>query len=198
MNINGISTGYYQTGYENRRTQQATSDNDFAKEIAGTAQANGTRAVAALHGHDEETGDIAVSSWADVVGGSSVTVYKTKDFDPENPVYKVKTWDAAGNVIERMVDVSKIDPKNCDTVEMFVYTADLKETGKGDFKETVLKAAIAKAASHLEQKTSASWDYSRNINWVETVKDIMQSAYSYGDLKGYLEWKKFLGFLIEK
>ena len=194
MNVSGITTDY-PIGYEARRTQGATTENNFAKEIASTAQANGTGATATLHGSDEETGDIAVSSWADVVNGSSITVYKTKDFDPENPVYKVKTWDAAGNVTERMVDVSKIDPKNCDTVEMYVYTADLKETGKGDFKETVLKAAIAKAASNLEQKTSAPWDHSRNINWVETVKDIIQSTYSYGDLKGYLEWKKFLGFL---
>ena len=194
MSVGGINTNY-PIGYDARRTQKATSDNHFAREIAGTAQASGAGAVATLHGSDEETGDIAVSSWADMVNGSSTTVYKTKDFDPENPVYKVKTWDAAGNVTERMVDVSKIDPKNCDTVEMYVYTANLKETGKGDFKETVLKAAIAKAASNLEQKTAASWDYSRNINWVETVKDIMQSTYSHGDLKGYLEWKKFLGLL---
>ncbi len=27
------------------------------------------------------------------------------------------------------------------------------------------------------------------------VNDIMQSEYQYGDLKGYMEWKKFLGFL---
>ena len=195
MSVNGISAGYYPTGYETRKTQGATSENNFAKEIAGTAQASGAGETATLHGSDEATGDIAVSSWADVVNGSSITVYKPSDFDPENPIYKVKTWDAAGNVTERMVDVSKIDPKNCDTVEMYAYTANLKETGKGDFKETVLKAAIAKAASNLEQKTSALWDYSQNINWVETVKDIMQSTYSYGDLKGYLEWKKFLGLL---
>ena len=195
MGINGITAGYYPTGYETRKTGKTAPENNFAKEIAGKAQASGAGAAATLHGFDEETGDIALSSWADVVNGSSTTVYKTKDFDPENPVYKVKTWDAAGNVTERMVGVSKIDPKNCDTAEMYAYTANLKETGKGNFEETVLKAAIAKAASNLEQKTSASWDFSRKINWVETVKDIMQSAHGYGDLKGYLEWKKFLGFL---
>lgn len=190
MGVNGISSGYYPNGYEDRKTKNAVSENNFAEKIAGTAQVNAT-----LHGSDEETGDIAVSSWADVVNGSSFTVYKTKGFDPENPVYKVKIWDEAGNVTEHRVDVSKVDLKNCNTVEMYVYTANLKETGKGNFEETVLKAAIAKAASNLEQKTSASWDYVRNINWVETVKDIMQSTYSYGDLKGYLEWKKFLGLL---
>ena len=194
MNTGGVNANY-PMGYETKGTQKTTFNNDFAGKITDAAQVNGAGAAAVLHGSDEETGDIAVSSWADVVGGSSMTVYKTKDFDPENPVYKVKIWDATGNVTERMVDVSKINPKDCNTFEMYVYTANLKETGKGDFKETVLKAAIAKAASHLEQKTSAPWDYSRNINWVETVKDIMQTAYSYGDLKGYLEWKKFLGFL---
>lgn len=33
------------------------------------------------------------------------------------------------------------------------------------------------------------------MNWVDIVEDIMQSEYSYGDLKGYMEWQKFLGFL---
>ena len=194
MNVGGVTTDHPK-GYEARRTQRAASENNFAKEVADAAQANGTGAAATLHGSDEAAGDVAVSSWTDMVNGSSTTIYKTKDFDPENPVYKVMTWDAAGNVTERMVDASKIDPRNCDTVEMYVYTANLKEAGKGNFEETVLKAAIAKAASNLERKSSVSWDYSRNINWVETVKGIMQSHYGYGDLKGYLEWKKFLGFL---
>lgn len=153
-------------------------------------------ATTILHGSDKGTGDIAVSSWADVVSGSTSTIYKTKDFDPENPVYKVKTWDAAGNVTVRMIDISKIDPKNCDTVEMYVYTANLKENGKGDFKETVLKAAIAKAVKNAEQKSVGSWNFSAKINWIDTVKDIMQSTYSFGNFKGYLEWKKFFECLV--
>ena len=39
----------------------------------------------------------------------SLTVYQPNDFDPANPVYKVKAWDKDENVTERMVDVSKID-----------------------------------------------------------------------------------------
>ena len=194
MNVSGV-TRNNPIGYENNRSQRAASENSFAKEIASTAQANGAGATAVLHGSDEETGDVAVSSWADMVDGSSTTVYKTKDFDPENPIYKVKTWDAAGNVTERMVDASKIDPENCDTTELYVYTSHLKESGKGDFKETVLKTAIAKAVKYAEQKSSGSWNYSEKVNWVDAVKELMQSAYGYGDLKGYMEWKKFLGFL---
>ena len=194
MNIGGV-TRNDPIGYENKRSQRAASGSNFAKEIASTAQADGAGATAALHGSIEETGDIAVSSWADMVNGSSTTVYKTKDFDPENPVYKVKTWDAAGNVTERMVDVSKIDPENCDTIELYAYTSHLKESGKGDFKETVLKAAVAKAVKNAEQKNSGSWNYSEKVNWVDTVKDFMQSAFDHGDLKGYMDWKTFLSFL---
>ena len=125
----------------------------------------------------------------------TASVYKTQDFDPENPVYKVKTWDKSGNVTERMVDVSTVDPKNCDTAEMYAYTANLKESGKGSFEDTVLKAAVAKAASNAEQRNSGSFSFSTKMNWVDIVKYIMQSEYSYGDLKGYMEWQKFLGLL---
>ncbi len=37
-------------------------------------------------------------------------------------VYKVKVWDKAGNVTEQMLDVSKVNPENCKTVEMYAYT----------------------------------------------------------------------------
>ena len=47
--------------------------------------------------------------------------FSSKDFDPAHPVYKVKVWDADGNVTERMVDISKVDPGNCDTVDMYAY-----------------------------------------------------------------------------
>ncbi|MCM1400050.1 MAG: hypothetical protein NC225_11290 [Clostridium sp.] len=191
MSISGIgAAGYPAAGYETRRTERNVAGGNFAKQAAEAAQATAT-----LHGAEEGSGDITVFSGAEIVSGSSYSVYKTQDFDPENPVYKVKTWDKSGNVTERMVDVSEVDPKNCDTAEMYAYTADLKESGKGSFEDTVLKAAVAKAVKNAEQRSSASWSFSEKTDWVEIVKGIMQSEYSYGDLKGYMEWKKFLGFL---
>ena len=68
----------------------------------------------------------------------------------------MKAWDKSGNVTEQMVDVSKVDPKNCDTTEMYTYTTNLKESGKGSFEDTVLKAAVAKAVKNAEQKSSAA------------------------------------------
>ena len=191
MNVNGIgAVGYPAAGYETRKTERNVAGGNFAKQAEEAAQATAT-----LHGSDEETGDIAIFSNVDVVNNLSITVYKTQDFDSDNPVYKVKTWDKDGNVTERMIDVSKVDPKNCDTAEMYAYTANLKESGKGSFEDTILKAAVAKAVKNAEQRSSAAWSFSEKTDWVKIVNDIMQSEYSYGDLKGYMEWKKFLGFL---
>lgn len=195
MSVNGIGTaGYPITGYETRKKEQNEVRVNFAKQAAETVQASG-QVAATLHGADEGSGDIAVSSWADVVNESSISVYKTQDFDSGNPVYKVKIWDKSGNVTEQMVDVSKVDPKNCDMAEMYAYTANLKESGKGSFEDTVLKAAVAKAVKNAEQRNSTSWSFSEKTDWVKIVNEIMQSEYSYGDLKGYMEWKKFLSFL---
>ena len=152
MSVSGIGTaGYPVAGYETRKTQRNVAGGSFAKQAAEAAQATGQTSTATLHGSKEETGDIAICSNVDVVNNSSITVYKTQDFDPGNPVYKVKTWDKDGNVTERMIDVSKVDPKNCDTAEMYAYTSHLKESGKGSFEDTVLKAAVAKAVKNAEQ-----------------------------------------------
>lgn len=108
-------------------------------------QTAGKTSVVTLCGVDESSKDVAVSSWVDVVSGSSVSVYRTQDFVPENPVYRVKTQDKSGDATEQIVNVSGVDPKNCDTVEMYAYIVSLGESGKGSFEDTVLKAVVAKA-----------------------------------------------------
>ena len=195
MSVIGIgTTGYPIAGYDTRKTERNVAGGNFAKQVAEAAQAAGTASTVTLHGAEEGTGDIAIFSGAEVVSGTSFSVYRTQDFDSENPIYKVKMWDESGNVTEQMVDVSKIDPKNCNTVEMYAYTAHLKESGKGSFEDTVLKAAVAKSVQDAESRTG-TWSFSERVDWVKVVNDIMQSAYQYGDLKGYMEWKKFLDLL---
>ena len=194
MNISGIGTTYYPAGYETKKAEQNTTGGNFARQAAEAAQAAGTAPVVTLHGAEEGTGDIAIFSGAEVVSGTSFSVYRTQDFESENSIYKVKMWDEAGNLTEHMVDVSKIDPKNCNTIEMYAYTAHLKESGKGSFEDTVLKAAVAKSVQDAESN-SDTWSFSEKVDWVKVVNDIMESSYQYGDLKGYMEWKKFLGLL---
>lgn len=193
MSVSGIgTTGYPIVGYDTRKTERNVEGGNFAKQAAEAAQATAQTSTAILHGSDEETGDKAVFSSVCLVNNSSVTVYKTQDFDSNNPVYKVKIWDKDGNITERMVDVSKVDPTNSDTIDMYAYAAYLKDSGKGSFEDTVLKVGIAQ---YGEPENYDSFSFSTKMNWIDIVKDIMQSEYSYGDLKGYMEWQKFLGLL---
>lgn len=114
MSVNGIgAAGYPVTGYQTRRTGNNAAEKSFAGSM-GNVKGTGNTGIT-LHISNEEDGQ-SIGAMAD--HDSSVTVYKTKDFDPANPVYKVKIWDAAGNVTERMVDISKVDPKNCDEIDM--------------------------------------------------------------------------------
>ena len=194
MNISGIGTTYYPTGHETKIAEQNAIVGNFARQAAEAAQAAGTAPVVTLHGAEEGTGDIAIFSGAEIVSGTSFSVYRTQDFEAENPVYKVKMWDESGNLTEHMVDLSKIDPKNCNTIEMYAYTAHLKESGKGSFEDTVLKAAVAKSVQDAESN-SGTWSFSEKVDWVKVVNDIMEFSYQYGDMKGYMEWKKFLCLL---
>lgn len=194
MNIGGVTTNY-SAAYDTEKAQNAGTDKNFAEEIANAAQMKGTEETSAARGSDEESEDTAVFRVLYTDSGIKYTVYKTKDFSSENPIYKVKIWNEEDNMTERLINASKINPRNCDTFEMEVYAAHLKETGKDDFVSSVLSAAIAKAASQANQKSTVSWDYSTRINWVDAVKYAMHSSYNYGDLKGYMEWKKFLSFL---
>ena len=193
-----LVSGIQRTLYQERESQVGkVSGNDsasFGGLVKEAAQTASVEEVQTLHGDDEETGDIAVYSNIDFVNGKSITVYKPKDFDSDNPVYKVKMWDASGNVTEEMVDVSKVNPKNSDTIEMYAYCANLKENGQGNFVDTVLKAAVAKAVKNAENK-SVSWNFAEKMDWVEIANEIMESSYRYGDIKGYMGWKKFVDLL---
>lgn len=186
MRIDGIgTTGYSVIGHETRRTKKNVQDRNFVGQIGSTAGAQITNFT--LHISNEEDGK-AIGSMADQ--DSSVTVYKTKDFDSANPVYKVKVWDAAGNVTERMVDISKVDPKNCDEIDMFAYSSHLADSGKCSNAQR----AFIGAKSNYGSSNSGSNLFGKE-NWVDVVKEMMQMQYDTGNLKGYLDYKKFLDFL---
>ena len=108
-------------GYENRIVRKNTAPNSFAEETNHVAQAGGSSSALVLHGADKESGDTLVSAWADNVDDFSVSVYRPLDFDATNPIYKVKVWDKAGNVTEKMIEVSKVNPENCNTIVYSIF-----------------------------------------------------------------------------
>ncbi len=82
---------------------------------------------------------------------------------------------------EQPAKAGQVFPENCDTAEMYAYTANLKESGKCSFENIVLKAAVAKAVKNAEQKSADSWNFSEKTDWVKIVNNIMQFEYQYGD-----------------
>lgn len=186
MGVNAIGTTQSQmVGYELTHKKE---DANFKENLEKVIQS------VVLHGTDYDSDDVEVFALAEIISGSSVSVYKTSDTNTENPIYKVKIWDKLGNITEQLVDVSKVNPQNCDAIEMYAYTANLKESGKGSFEDTVLKAVVAKTFKDDEASTG-SWSFSSKTDWVKVVSNIMKSVYDYGDLKGYMDWKKFLELL---
>ena len=192
MNVGGISPNYPVT-YNAEKAQITEHHKSFAKSMEEIIQESGVGAIGSVN----ESGDTVVFKMCDSVNDLQTVVYKTQDFDPENPVYKVKTWDTEGNVTERMIDVSKINTKNCDSFELFVYTSYLWDSGKADHGEIMRKFAMLWAVKNAGPNGLRPCDYSEKVNWVKEVQDTMQLQYDVGNLAGYMEWKKFLEFLEE-
>ena len=123
MNVGGVSPNYPVT-YNAEKAQKTGIHKSFAKSMSEVVQESGVGAIGSVN----ESGDIVMDSLCDSVNDLLTVVYKTPDFDPENPAYKVKTWDTEGNVTERMIDVSKINTKNCDSFELLAYLVIFEDT----------------------------------------------------------------------
>ncbi len=211
MNVNGFGWKEYgaQTAGTGRRQAAETQESgQFAAEYAAKISAKNAQAGTprkwdvtcsstnvVLHGADSLEGEV-VTAWANVASGTSMTVYKPQGFDPANPVYKVKMWDASGKEQEFMVDISKVNPKNCNTIEMYAYSAHLSASGEcPDALERFLMAQAHYRDSIANYGCKNLFD---RTDWLQVVKDVMQMQYKAGNLKGYLEYKGFLGFLMRK
>lgn len=185
MSISGIgAAGYPIVGDKTRRIQRNARGKSFAGQMNDVQSAHGTGIT--LYISNPEDGE-AIGSMGD--HDSSVTVYKPKEFDSANPIYRVKIWDAAGNMTERMVDISKIDPENCDEIDMFAYSSHLTNSGKCS------NAQRAFIGADSYRKTESSTNQFEKENWIDILDDLMHMQYHAGNLKGYLDYKEFLDFL---
>lgn len=187
MAISGIGTTGYPTAYAAKKTEDSKASENFASQMGNATGVQSANTGIVLHTSNEEDGE-AIGAMADY--NSSVTVYKTKDFDPENPIYKVKIWDADGNVTERMVDVSKVDPKNCDAIDMFAYSSHLTASGECPDAQSAFMGAKGNCSSSKD-----NFDLFDKENWLDIIRDIMQMQCNAGNIQGYLDYKKVWDFL---
>ncbi len=191
MSIYGIgATQYPKAGYEPRRTQKPmpskNSPNQMNNTVQTTQMASGTFE---LHISNETDGE---SIGAICGSDHSMTVYKPKDFNPANPVYKVKVWDQDGNITERMVDISKVDPKNSDYIDMFAYSSHLSASGE---YPSALSDFTSGASNHHGPDSRSYDDLFKNTDWISALRDAMQAQYDAHNIEGYWQYKRFLDFL---
>lgn len=201
MYLNGINAlnylqGSYGLGSVRPKTSTLTFQ-DVLQKAAGrsTPVGNYTSSAMQLHGKaDAGTGEQVVGSFINVQAGTSSAIYKPADFDLANPVYHVKTWDADGNMTERTVDISKVNSRNSDYVDMYTYSWHLNNSGQ--YPQAQLKFAFANAYQQALLGNSYQTCMPTKTNWVSVVNSLMQNQYSAGNLQGYLDYSKFLGFLV--
>ena len=189
MNVGGI-TSNYPIGYEARKTHKTTPEQSFANTMGKTANVNSSQGLT-FHWFKNDEGDKAIGACG-LKGGGSATVYKPADFDPENPVYKVKVWDAAGNVTtECMVDASKVDPHNSNFLNMLAYSGHLADSG--EYPDAF--GAFIDSTANPHGPGSVYDSYLDNMNWKSIAKYYMQLQYDLGNISGYMYYKKFWDFL---
>ena len=196
MGVSGIGTNNYvfgqknAAGYAAQKTENSKPQEETAN-MSWTVKSENHDII--LHGEESAEDGKVVAAWACVTGNTSMTVYQPHDFDPAHPVYKVKVWDSHGNMTERMVNIAEVDPTNCDEVEMSAYTWYLSNSGK--CPNAFLSFAGARAQHQAEQKDYTAASTFEKNNWVDIFRNFMQMQYTAGNMKGYLDYKKLLGFM---
>jgi len=180
MNVSGIETSNYIAEYATKKAVKSTSENNFESSIKKSKD------VLTFHYFDNKDGNTAIGACGN--NGGSVTVYKPKNFDPSNPMYKIREWDSNGNMTERMTDVLEVDPQNADFCDMYAYSCYLTDKGiYSDAQNVFIRARGFCAGDNLSFTT----------NWLNVIKTAMQTQYDAGNIIGYFDYKRFYDFLYK-
>lgn len=193
MNIGGIAPNMnpYLGATKTANKTQSGSFQNAMNNVSSTGK------TIQLHGSVDCDGNKVIGAWGDAVAGTSTTVYKPTDFDPNEPKYLMRIWDNDNNLLEeREVDISELDIKNCDTFDLYAYACHLS-----DSKE--YPDAVNKFLMMPNQGNSYDTDYDVSAlfeknNWLSTLKNFMDMQRNLGNYQGFLDFKKFFDFLMEK
>lgn len=191
MNIGAIAGN---SGYN---YQSKISNNNAGKSFSSTIDSatNAQTPHLVLHKSAEGDADKSVGSWVNPNAGRSITVYEPQDFDPTNPVYKMKIWDSEDNLLEeREVDINSIDPSHADSYDLYALSVYGEKSGK--CPDAVARFTMMHAKQEIEQ-TAQHGSYSLDTmeNWMDILKDFMRQQYEVGNLQGYMNAKRYYEFL---
>ena len=202
LNLTGSVNSYWQY---HRTTQKSTSQKTTNTPNAGGAVQTGNMqrtqsAGFTLHIGSGSSTDRMLSAVAGR-GNGGMTVFKPADFNPEQPVYKVCTWDKDGNMTERMVDLTKVDAHSSDQAEMFAYSCYLTDSGRyPEASDTFLHTrgylydGMSDMDMDAELADALQMAQQTKRDWTKLAAYAMQMQYDSGNLKGYLSYKKFVDY----
>lgn len=192
MSVSGIgSAQYLMSEYGAKKAASRTAGKSFANYLSNTVQKTQMPSgTFELHTSNDIDGK--------VVGAGcgydySFAVYEPKDFDPENPVYKMKVWDKNGNVTEQSADLSKVDSRSSDYLNMFAYSSYLTAMGIYPGAQSAFMGASAFQYG-MNNRTYGS--LFGPTNWMNVVQDAMQTQYNAGNLQGYMNYRQFYNTLL--
>ena len=175
MGINGISSGYYPTGYANSKTTKTTSGADFSNQINSIAGNAGKGHIVYM-----KTDDMLFSGG----NGTGLSFYiKYAENSTENdPIVIAKGVDENGNDFEKTIHINDINPQSATIVEMRALEAYTGVEKKNGFSSLPLSAGnmglndrrnfmdmFEKTISDLttlnSQKAAAYYRYSMQAYW---------------------------------
>ena len=172
MGINGILTGYYQTGYTNNKTTK-TADTSFSNQI--------NNIVGKGHTVYMKTDDMLYSGG----NGTGLSFYLkyAENSTEDDPIVIAKGIDENGEEFEQTIHINKINPKCATYVEMHALEAHLgveKRFGysslpiggtgemglhdRADFMD-LFEKAISDFIKLNEYRAAAYYRYSMQMYW---------------------------------
>ncbi len=147
--------------------------------------------------HMSKEGDVekSVGSWANPNAGRSITLYQPQDFDPANPVYKMKVWDMDDNLLEeRNIDINSIDPNSADSYEMYALSVYGEKSGK--CPDAVARFTMMHAKQEIEHTAQyGSYSLETKEDWMGILNDILKEQLDMDFMDGYLKNKAYYEFL---
>ena len=191
MNVGNIGNAYGAYNYTNK--VQNNNGKSFGAAIGNVTEMPSPN----LTLHMSKEGDVEKSggAWANPNAGRSITLYQPQDYDPTNPVYKMKVWDMDDNLLEeRSIDINSIDPNNADSYEMYALSVYGEKSGK--CPDAVARFTMMHAKQEIEQTAQhGSYSLETKEDWMGILNDILKEQLDMGFMDGYLKNKAYYEFL---
>ena len=191
MNVGNIGNAYGAYNYTNK--VQNNNGKSFGAAIGNVTEMPSPNLT--LHMSKEGDVEKSVGSWANPNAGRSITLYQPQDYDPTNPVYKMKVWDMDDNLLEeRSIDINSIDPNNADSYEMYALSVYGEKSGK--CPDAVARFTMMHAKQEIEQTAQhGSYSLETKEDWMGILNDILKEQLDMGFMDGYLKNKAYYEFL---